>query len=268
MDILYLHTSNFNLKEMKNLTLKLITGALLISACSCSYEPTKDPVMLYNEIDKDAAPNTLTKNESKAGWQILFDGTTTTGWHGYNLTGIPDCWTIEDGALTMNTVGGAESQDIITDKSYRSFAFYTEFKLTPGANSGLIFQVAEDTAYHYPYETGPEYQVIDTDGYPGKLEEWQIAGANYAMNPPLVKPYKPVGEWNQALIVVDGNDVTFMLNGQVTVKYTKYSPEWTESRNSGKWADYPDYGKYDEGHISLQNHGTKVWYRNVKLKEL
>jgi len=253
---------------MRNRALKTIAGALVILVSSCAYEPTRDPVALYNEIDKEAAPNTLTKKENKAGWQLLFDGINTTGWHGYNMEGIPDCWIIEDGAFTMTTVGGAESQDIITDKPYRSYAFYTEFKLTPGANSGLIFQVAEDPAYKFPYETGPEFQVIDMDGYEGRLEEWQICGANYAMHAPLVKPYKPVGEWNQAMIVVDGNDVTFILNGEVTVRYTKYSPEWNELRNSGKWADYPDYGKYDEGHISLQNHGTKVWYRNIKLKEL
>lgn len=253
---------------MKRSALQILVGALMILAVSCATELTKDPIALYNQIDTSAAPNTLTKKEAKEGWQLLFDGTTPTGWHGYNLTGFPDCWTIDDGSLTMNTTGGAESQDIITDKSYRNFAFYAEFKLTKGANSGILFQVAEDTMYHFPYETGPEFQVIDEEGWPGQLEDWQTCGANYAMNPPMVKPYKPVGEWNRALIVVDSNDVTFILNGQVTVKYTKYSPEWTKERDSGKWADYPDYGKYDEGHISLQNHGYKVWYRNIKLKEL
>jgi hypothetical protein len=253
---------------MRNPTLNIIAGALMILLYSCSTEVNKDPIALYNEIDQEAASNTLTKKENKAGWQLLFDGKTTAGWHGYNMTGVPDSWTIEDGAVTMNTTGGAESQDIVTDKQYSSFVFYTEFKLTQGANSGIIYQVAEDTAYHYPYETGPEFQVIDNEGWPGKLEDWQSCGANYAMNPPLVRPYKPVGEWNQVLIVVNGNEVTFMLNGQVTAKYTKYSDEWKKLRDKGKWADYPDYGKYDEGHISLQNHGTKVWYRNIKLKEL
>ena len=88
------------------------------------------------------------------------------------------------------------------------------------------------------------------------------------MYPPIERPYKPIGEWNQLMLVVNGNDVTQILNGVVTVKYTKYSDEWTKLRNSGKWSDYPDYGKYDEGRISLQNHGTKVWYRSILLKEL
>jgi hypothetical protein len=128
--------------------------------------------------------------------------------------------------------------------------------------------VKEDTAYKFPYETGPEFQVIDREGWPDKLEDWQICGANYAMNTPMAKPYRAVGEWNQAMVVVDSTNVTFILNDSITVKYTKYSDEWTIARNSGKWSAYPDYGKYDEGHISLQNHGTKVWYRNIKLKEL
>ena len=251
----------------KSLTF-MVSGMLMLLLFSCGNESTKDPLTLFSEIDQNAEPNTLANKEEKKDWQLLFDGKNSTGWHGYNLKIVPDCWTIEDGAFTMTTTGGAESQDIITDKVYKSFAFYTEFKLTPAANSGLIFQVKEDTTYKFPYETGPEFQVIDHTGWPDKLEEWQICGANYAMNPPLVKPYKPVGEWNQAMIVVNGNEVTFILNGQVTVKYEKYSEEWTRNRNSGKWNDYPDYGKYDEGHISLQNHGTKVWYRNIKIKEL
>ncbi len=253
---------------MKRITTFLFIAAMAVLAFSCAAQDTKDPLKLYSQIDRSAPPNTLTKTEAKNGWQLLFDGTNTNGWHGYNLSGFPDCWKIEDGALTMTTEGAAESQDIITDKEYKSFVLSAEFKLTPGANSGIIWQVAEDTAYKFPYETGPEYQVIDHDGWKDKLEDWQICGANYAMYPPLVKPFKPVGEWNQAMLVVDGNNVTQLLNGQVVVKYVKNSEEWVKLRNSGKWSSYPDYGKYDEGHISLQNHGTKVWYRNLKLKEL
>jgi len=245
-----------------------IIGIMMFLICSCGTSTKKDAVSLFSEIDKSAATNTLSKSEQKKGWKLLFNGTTPEGWHGYNMSGVPDCWIIEDAALTMTTEGMAESQDIITDKVYRNFAFYAEFKLTKSANSGIIIQVNEDKKYKFPYETGPEFQVIDGEGWPGQLEDWQLCGANYAMHPPLVKPYKPVGEWNQAWIVVDGNSVTFMLNGEITAKYVKYSDEWTKLRNSGKWSNFPDYGKYDEGHISLQNHGTKVWYRNIKLKEL
>jgi hypothetical protein len=223
---------------------------------------------LYAELDRKSAPNTLSKKEKQNGWVLLFNGTTPDGWHGFNLSGFPDCWIIADGAFTMTSEGRAENQDIITNKKYRSFAFSVDYKLTKGANSGIIFQVAEDKKYKFPYETGPEFQIIDQDNWPDHLEDWQINGANYAMYPPLKKPGKPIGEWNQLTLVVDGNNVTQILNGEIVVTYIKNSEEWTKLRNSGKWANYPDYGKYDEGYISLQNHGTQVWFRNIKLKEL
>jgi hypothetical protein len=218
--------------------------------------------------NNDTAPNALTSKEKQEGWQLLFDGKTFNGWHGFNMKGIPDCWIVEDGIMKMTTVGGQESQDVITDKVYKKFELKVEFRLTKGANSGIIYHVAEEPKYKYPYETGAEYQVIDQDNWPDKLEDWQICGANYAMYPPKVKPYKPVGEWNQVHLIVNGNKVTHILNGKVVVEFEKYSPDWKKLRDSGKWKDFPDYGKFDEGHISLQNHGTHVDYRSVKIKEL
>jgi hypothetical protein len=253
------------MKKLFTKSLFLISATIILSSCTSK---NNNPLSLYSELDKDAAPNTLTGKEKKMGWQLLFDGQNTSGWHGYNLTGFPDCWIIEDGAFTMTTLGRAESQDIITDKVYKSFAFSIEYKLTPAANSGIIYQVSEDPKYKFPYETGPEFQIIDQTNWPDSLADWQVCGANYAMYPPRSKPYKPLGEWNHLLLVVNGNNVTHILNGEVIVEFVKYSDEWTKLRNSGKWVDYPDYGKYEEGHISLQNHGTKVWYRNIKIKEL
>jgi hypothetical protein len=252
---------------MKNQTAKIL---ILLAVILVSFSPAKknDPLSLNSELDKNAPVNTLTKKEANNGWKLLFDGKNFTGWHGFNMKGIPDCWMIEDQALTMTTEGRAESQDIITDQTYTKFVLSAEFKLTKGANSGIIFQIKEDPKYKFPYETGPEYQVMDHANWPDKLEDWQICGANYAMYPPKAKPFKPFGEWNQVLLVVDGNHVTQMLNGVVVVEYEKYSDEWKKLRASGKWAAFPDYGKYDEGHISLQNHGTKVWYRNLKIKQL
>ncbi|MBK7131431.1 MAG: DUF1080 domain-containing protein [Bacteroidales bacterium] len=253
---------------MKTFMINYLFPVLLFAVIACTNSDTREPMSLWKQVSGNNTPNSLSPGEAKAGWTLLFDGKTTGGWHGYNMKSFPDCWAIEDECFTMNTTGGGESLDILTNKKYRSFAFSVEYKLTSGANSGIIYQIAEDTIYKYPYETGPEVQIIDQDGWPGKLEEWQISGANYAMYTPMVKPYKPVGEWNQLLLVVDGNNVTQILNGQVVVKFVKNSEEWLKLRNSGKWTDFPDWGKYDEGYISLQNHGTKVWYRSIKIKEL
>jgi len=253
---------------MKKLKPRIFLVLLMSLIISCGQSNKNDPEKLVAEVAKSQTPNTLTGKEKRYDWQLLFDGKTTNGWHGYNMKVFPDCWTIEDGCLTMNSKGGQEDQDIITNKKYRDFALSLEYKLTKGANSGIIFQVAEDTIYKFPYETGPEFQVIDHESWPDKLEDWQVNGANYAMYPPMAKPYKPVGDWNQLFLVVKGNEVTQFLNGVMVVKYVKNSDEWMKLRNSGKWSAFPDWGKFDDGYISLQNHGTKVWYRSIKLKEI
>jgi len=253
---------------MKRLTLQMTICFAVLAAITVSGQTSRSAISLYDELGPHSRSNTLMKKEKKNGWKLLFDGKTSAGWHGYNLKEFPDCWTIENGAFTMNSKGGGEDQDIITNKKYRNFALSIDYKLTKGANSGVIFQLAEDPKYKFPYETGPEFQVIDHENWPDKLEDWQINGANYAMYPPMAKPYKPLGEWNTLFLVVDGDDVTQILNGEVVVKYKKNSQEWLTLRNSGKWSAFPDWGKYDEGPISLQNHGTKVWYRNIKIKEL
>ena len=253
---------------MKKLKSGILVLTMMVIIFSCGQTKPKDAMGLYAEVDKSASPNTLTAKEQKEGWKLLFDGKTTDGWRGYNMKIFPDCWAIEDESLTMNSKGAHEDQDIITGKKYRDFAFFLEYKLTQGANSGIIFQVAEDTIYKFPYETGPEFQVIDHQNWPDPLEDWQINGANYAMYPPIAKPYKALGEWNQLFLVVKGNQVTQILNGVVVVNYEKNSEEWKKLRNSGKWSAYPDWGKFDEGYLTLQNHGTKAWYRSIKIKEI
>ncbi len=253
------------MRNTKSIFLFLLVAVFSVS---CKTVINNDPKSLYLELGKSEPANLLSKNEMKNGWQLLFDGKSTSGWHGYNMGIFPDCWVIEEGSFTMTTEGRGESQDIITDKIYKNFAFTAEFKLTQGANSGIIFQISEDTTYKYPYETGPEFQIIDHMNWPDPLEDWQKCAANYAMYPSKVTDYKPIGEWNRLLLVVNGNHVTHILNGEIAVEYDKYSEEWTKLRGSGKWASFPDWGKFDEGPISLQNHGTKVWFRNIKIKEL
>ena len=236
---------------------------------ACNNSGSTDAGTLMAELDKDVPLNELGSAEKKAGWKLLFNGESLDGWRGFNLEQAPDCWRVEDGVLKIINAGGAESAEgIITDKKYTAFALSVEFKLTKAANSGILYHVGEDTKYTYAYETGTEYQLIDQDGWPDPLEDWQISGANYAMHPPKTKPFKRVGEWNRALLIVDGNSVTHVLNGEVIVEFEKHSDEWKKLRDSGKWSDYPDYGKFDEGHICLQNHGTIVHFKNIKIKEL
>ena len=251
---------------MKKMFLSTMAFACLMCV-SCTETEKKDPALvLYDEVANPETLNVLTAKQGQQGWQLLFDGRTGNGWHGYNQVGIPDFWVIEDGTMSSNSTGGGEEQDLITDKVYKSYAFTVEYKLTPNANSGIIYQLKEDPKYTFAYETGPEFQIGDHTGR--QMNDIQMHGANYGMYAPMEKPYLPIGEWNRLLILVNGFDVTHVLNGVVVVKYTKYSDDWQALRDSGKWTDFPDYGKFDEGHISLQNHGSKVWFRDIKIKVL
>lgn len=211
--------------------------------------------------------NVLTDTEKEDGWKLLFDGKTTKGWRGFNRDSIGSGWTVEDGFLIAPGLGGDIGGDVISEEQFESFDLKLEWKVTEGGNSGIFFHVLEGD-YPAVYATGPEYQLIDDIGFPQKLEEWQSTGANYAMNPPKNAKIKPAGEWNSSEIIVNGPHVTHYLNGIKVVEYELWSEEWEELVKNGKWKNYPDYGKAKKGHLGLQDHGNKIYFRNIKIKVL
>jgi len=216
--------------------------------------------------------NVLTPAEKAAGWQLLFDGSTLKGWHGYNGKATP-AWSIDDCALkTAGTEGNYGSDmraDLVTDAQFTSFEISIDWKATKGGNSGLMYGVVEDKKYDAAWKTGPEYQFIDDVGFPDKLEPWQLAGANYAMHVANdQKQLKPVGEWNNTRIVVNGKHVEHWLNGKKILEFERWTPEWQKLRDSGKWKDAPDYGLAKAGRIVLQDHGSVFWFRNIKVRPL
>jgi len=246
------------MKKLAHLVLLTTIGLLLVS---CSTNQSADVQSLMAEVDSNAPLNKLSETEHDAGWVLLFDGKTLDGWHGFKQDLAPDCWRAEDDALKIINEGGAESAEgILTDKKYKAFALSLDFQTTEGCNSGVIYHASENPKYTYAYETGTEFQIIDHANWPDPLEGWQICGANYAMHAPKVDVSKPVGEWNTMLLVVDGNSVTHVLNGEVVVEFEKYSDDWTVLRNSGKWSDYPDYGTLNKGSICLQSHGQREYH--------
>jgi hypothetical protein len=219
-----------------------------------------------------AGVNVLTPAEKAAGWQLLFDGKSTAGWHGYNGQSTK-AWTIEDCALktvgTEGNYGSDKRADLVTDASFTNFEISLDWKATKGGNSGVMYGVVEDAKYDAPWKTGPEYQLIDDVGFPEKLEPWQLAGADYAMHLPNGrKKLKPVGEWNTTRIVVDGTHVEHWLNGEKILEFERWTPEWNKLRDSGKWKDAPDYGKAKTGRIALQDHGSVFWFRDVTLRPM
>jgi hypothetical protein len=210
-------------------------------------------------------PNTLTAAEKKEGWTLLFDGKTTTGWRGWKQPTAPEGWKAVDGALTRVAKAG----DLITVDQYASFDFRFDWRIAKDGNSGVFFHVAEAPDLPNTYTTGPEYQLIDNDGHPDAKngpDRW--AGANYALHPPVNGRPKPIGEWNQSRIVVDGPHVEHWLNGAKVVEYELWSADWKARVEKSKFKAMPRYGLEKTGHIALQDHGNEVAFRSIKIKVL
>ena len=251
--------------------MKKTTGIAAFAALSLGLASCNNP---GNQSAGGADSVAVNSNADTQGeWISLFDGQTVNGWHGFNKTGSVDNWIVEDGVLTcLGKTGGADvGGDIVTDEEFGNFELEWEWKISPGGNSGLMYHVVEDPKYKGPYETGPEYQLIDDIGFNrGPLEEWQNGGANYAMNPAdtTQKELKPVGEWNSSKIVYNNGHVEHWLNGKKVVDFQEGTPEWNKEKSEGKWKDYPDYKITNSGKIALQDHGDRAWFRNIRIKKL
>jgi hypothetical protein len=230
---------------MKKMILLLNIGVLMVS---------------FLPAQKD---NTLTKKEKKQGWVLLFDGKTTEGWRNFqNKTA--DCWDVKDGELYCKDSG--KKADLVTVAQYENYELQIDWKITPKKNSGIIYMVTEDNAA--TYLSGPEYQLIDDNGYPDKLQDKQLSGANYDMHAPSAKVVKPAGEYNHTKIVINNGHVEHWLNGIKVVDYQLWTPEWEELKKNSKWKNVKPYGMSKKGHIALQEHGGGVAFKNIKLRPL
>ena len=208
------------------------------------------------------SPASLTAAEKAAGWKLLFDGTSLAGWKGYKTATVPTGWTAADGVLTRSGTGG----DLLTAEQYGDFEMRFEWKVPEKGNSGIIYRIAETE--QYPWQTGPEFQVLHNQGHADGKNPITSAGSNYAVNPPVKDVTKPVGEWNEGRLVVQGNHVEHWLNGVKVVEYEIGSADWEARVKASKFAKVANYGRMKRGYIALQDHGDAVSFRNLKIKSL
>ncbi|KAA0992324.1 3-keto-disaccharide hydrolase [Dyadobacter aurulentus] len=243
--------------------LSLLAAVTVAVALSCTSKPESD-----SENDQDS----VSIESSGAGEElVLFDGASLSGWHVFNQPGKEvKNWVVQDSALVcLGAAKDAHGGDLVYDGTFKDFDLSWEWKVDKGSNSGVMYHVVEDPKYKAPYETGPEYQIIDDIGFPEKLEDWQKTGADYAMKiAGPEKKLKQVGEWNTSRIVYDNGKVQHWLNGALILSFEVSSEEWKKERNSGKWNDFPDYAISDEGKIALQDHGNKAYFKNIRIKRL
>ena len=239
-----------------NITKIAAAAALLSMAASCT------------------SHNTLTKQEKADGWVLLFDGETTNGWRNFNSDNAELAWHVVDGCLQAKGVGDDANGYIVTDKEYENFILSWDWKLSKGGNSGMLYHVVEHPKFNVPYVTGPEYQLIDVEGWeeahaPTKLEEWQKIGVDYAMHlPDQSKMHINHGDWNNSVIVFDNGHVEHWLNGEKILEFEAWTDDWFARKASGKWGTATEYGLSHKGVICVQDHGYPASFRNIKIKEL
>ncbi|NWK56138.1 DUF1080 domain-containing protein [Verrucomicrobiaceae bacterium N1E253] len=233
------------------------------------------------ELEPGSGDNSLSADEIQKGWILLWDGTSTDGWRGAKLDTFPKSgWTIKDGVLTVLESGGAESAkggDIVTMQRYARFDLTLDFKITPGANSGVKYFCQPNlnpiTGGGAVAKTGSaiglESQILDDAKHPdakkGRDGNRTMSSLYDLITADAGKQPKPVGEWNQMRVVTDGKHVEHWLNGKKVVSYDRGTPEFKEIVAKSKYRKVPGFGEWPDGHILLQDHGNTVHFRNVKL---
>lgn len=207
------------------------------------------------------APNALAAEERAEGFELLFDGETTAGWHVFKEEGTPG-WDVVDGALARVGPGG----DLVTDRVFRDFELRLQWKVSPGGNSGILLRVDDES--ERTYHSAPEMQVLDDAAHADGASRLTSAGANYGLHPAPEGVVRPAGEWNDVRLVVDGAHVEHWLNGRKIVEYELWSDEWNEKVAASKFAEWPEYGMAREGRIGLQDHGDPVYFRSIRIRPL
>ena len=219
--------------------------------------------------------NTLTPQEKKMGWKLLFDGKTMKGWRNFYKPDLGGAWQVSENSITLDDTfkegwmskGGGE---ITTDGIYENYEFTIDWKISEGGNSGIIFNAQEDDAKKHPYSwnTGPEFQVLDNEKHDdGKIPKHR-AGNLYDIFKYEPENVKPQGQWNSAKIMQKNGHVKLFVNGRNVIEYTIGSDEYKKAVAESKFKEDPMWGTYTKGHIVLQDHGNRVWYRNIKIRKI
>ena len=260
------------------LSVRSITKAIFLSAffVGCAdTEPSQGGSAEDGAASSQPTPkNTLTDEERAAGWMLLFDGTSTEGWHGYNLEAFPDVgWQVDDGDLIVFASDGSlegSGGNIVSDATFSDFELVFDFLVSPVGNSGVFYRVVEAAELDL-WMVAPEFQVLDDTAYfavDGADGDTHRTGDNYDLHASAIDASNPVGEWNRARILVDGPHIEHWLNGRMTVSYEMWSPEWQELVAVSKFAPYEEYGRPTEGSIAIQDHGREIRYKNIKIRPL
>ena len=220
------------------------------------------------------APNTLSTKEIKDGWTLLWDGKSFNNWRGIYKNDFPDQgWIIENGELIClgnEMPDSLKGGDIITKKQYGSFELTCEFKITDKGNSGIKYFVNESLKSSPGHGLGLEFAILDNESWPYDKPDYnRTCGSLYDLiRAPEDTEIKPKGEWNEALIIINGNHIEHWLNGTKTVDIEKDSEKYDQLLKKSKYANIKGWGEFKAGHILLQDEGPRTSFRNIKIREI
>jgi hypothetical protein len=245
---------------MYMLKVTIVASAFLFFACNPSRNITGE--------------NKLTREQRDQGWKLLFDGKTTKGWHKYGGDPVGTAWKVKDGYLYLDTsqkkngsvAGGG---DIVTSEEYDNFHFQTEWKIAKDGNSGIIFYIHEDKKkFNWPWETGPEMQILDNNGHPDAAFQKHRAGDLYDLISCSAEVVKPAGEWNLAEIKCINGKLDLYLNGVNVISTMLWDENWKKMVRESKFRNMPEFGIHKKGRIGLQDHDNEVCFRNIRIRRL
>jgi len=216
-------------------------------------------------------PNYLSEKEKAEGWKLMFDGKTFNGWRGALMDAMPERgWTIKDGMIEIlprNESGGG--RDIVSIDKYSNFELVFDFKLSEGANSGLKYYVTEDV--YGRGALGLEYQVLDDANHPDAklgINGNRTLSSLYDIMPAKGQRFNGVDQWNTGRIVAKNNHIEHWLNNIKVLEYERGGAKYKEHIAESKFNKMNNFGEAPEGHILLQYHNDRVWFRSIKIKPL
>lgn len=246
---------------------KTVSALLLLGFCACNNHTAEKK---ENQKSETMTVASLSEEEKKEGWQLLFDGQSTRGWHQYGGGSPAAAWKAEDGTLHFVAAEKKDTSgtDIVTDEEFENFDLKLEWKISVNGNSGIMFYVKESSQFRKPYQTGPEMQVLDNQGHPDAKIPKHRAGDLYDLISCSRETVKPALEWNEVEIKCVNGKLDFWLNGENVVSTQLWDDNWKKMVAASKFSQWPEFGTFHKGRICLQDHGDEVWYRNIRIKRL